>query len=163
MAFAQALHETLNLKLETGIVQADRSYRTQSDGVGRLLKRVGFDGRVVKGRNYLIVDDVVTQGGTLADLKGYIEQNGGNVIGASVLSGKAHSAKMEVRKATLGQLRKQAGKKLEIWWQEQFNYDFSKLTESEARYLAKQIHRNGIEAVRDTLIKTRFGTSTRKK
>ncbi len=163
MAYAEVLREILGLNLETNIVQANKAHRTQSDGVGRLLKRVNFDGAVVTGRNYLIVDDVITQGGTLADLKGYIENNGGNVIGASALSGKAHSAKMAVRKATLGQLRKQAGKELETWWQEQFNYDFAKLTESEARYLTKQIHRNGIDTVRNNLIKARLKTGTQAK
>lgn len=103
----------------------------------------------------ICVDDVITQGGTLADLRAYVENNGGNVILASALNGKHNSAKLPITKATLGQLRKQAGKELEQWWQEKFNYDFAKLTESEARYLTKQIHRYGIESVRDTLFKTR--------
>lgn len=159
LAFATALHDVLNLQLETNIVQSDRAYRTQSDGVGRLLKRVHFNGEVQSGKNYLIVDDIVTQGGTLADLKSYIEVNDGIVIGASTLSGKHNSAKMAIRKATLGQLRKQAGKMLENWWQEQFGYDFSKFTESEARYLAKQIHRDGIDTVRNYLATSRFKAS----
>lgn len=160
LAYAQLLQDVLGVGIETNVVQANRTYRTQSDGIGRLLKRVGFKGEIAKGRNYLIVDDVVTQGGTLADLKGYIETHGGNVVGVSTLSGKPHSAKLPIRKATLGQLRKQAGKELETWWQEQFDYDFAKFTESEARYLAKQIHRYGINTVRDRLIEGRLETGT---
>ena len=159
VAYATALQQILDLNLDTDIVQATRAYRTQADGIGRLVRRVNFEGDVVKDRNYLIVDDVVTQGGTLADLRGYIESKGGNVVAASTLSGKANSAKIAVTKSTLGQLRKLAGKELEQWWQEQFGYDFAKLTESEARYINKQIHRDGINAVRDKLIAARLETS----
>ncbi|EBV7178867.1 hypothetical protein ZU61_27260, partial [Salmonella enterica subsp. enterica serovar Thompson] len=112
VAYAQAIQQILGLSLDDDIVQATRAFRTQSDGIGRLVKRVSFEGDVVSGRNYLIVDDVVTQGGTLADLKGYVELNGGKVVAASTLSGKANSAKMAITKSTLGQLRKQAGKEL---------------------------------------------------
>lgn len=160
VAYAQAIQQILGLSLDDDIVQATRAFRTQSDGIGRLVKRVSFEGDVVSGRNYLIVDDVVTQGGTLADLKGYIELNGGKVVAASTLSGKANSAKMAITKSTLGQLRKQAGKELEQWWKEQFGYDFSKLTESEARYINKQIYRDGIDAVRDKLIAARLEASS---
>lgn len=159
VAFAEALCEILGLQIETEIVQATKSYRTQADGIGRLLKRVYFAGEVIAGRNYLIVDDVITQGGTLTDLKGYIETKGGHVVGASTLSGKPNSAKIALRKATLGQLRKQAGREIENWWQEQFGYDFTKLTESEARYLNKQIHRHGIDTVRNHLVTARLETS----
>lgn len=155
MAFALTIGKNLNLNVETNIVQANKVNRSGADGVARLLKRVNFNGKVTKGRNYLIVDDVITQGGTLADLRAYVEQNSGNVVLVSALNGKENSAKLPITKVTLGQLRKQAGKDLEQWWWEQFNYDFSKLTESEARYLTKQIHRNGIDAVRDSLFETR--------
>ena len=70
--------------------------------------------------------------------------------------GKAHFAKLAITKPTLGQLRKSLGKDFEAWWQEQFNYDFSKLTESEARYINKQITRSGVDAVRDTIIARRL-------
>lgn len=156
LAYAMALQELLGFELNRDIVQAEKAYRTQSDGVGRLLRRVNFNGKVIPDRNYLIVDDVITQGGTLADFKSYIEKNGGKVVLASTLSGKPHSAKMSINKPTLGQLRKVAGKDLEQWWNEEFNYDFSKFTESEARYLLKQIHRYTFDTVRDNLIASRF-------
>lgn len=155
MAYALALSEMLGVDMDLGIVQAKRAYRTSSDGVGRLLKRVSFDGVVLSGHHYMIIDDVITQGGTLADLRGFIESKGGKVILASTLNGKPNSAKLPITKATLGQLRKQAGKEIEQWWQEQFGYDFSQFTESEARYLAKQIHRYGIDAIRDILFASR--------
>lgn len=155
VAYALALSEMLDMPMDLKVVQAERAYRTNSDGVVRLVRRVRFDGDVQVGCCYVIVDDVITQGGTLADLRAYIEKRGGRVVLASALNGKPNSAKMPITKATLGQLRKQAGKDVEHWWQKEFGYDFSKFTESEARYLAKQVHRHGIDTVRNTLFKTR--------
>ncbi|AKI27181.1 hypothetical protein [Moraxella phage Mcat5] len=42
MAYALALSEMLGVDMDLGIVQAKRAYRTSSDGVGRLLKRVSL-------------------------------------------------------------------------------------------------------------------------
>ena len=69
---------------------------------------------------------------------------------------KPHFARLVITKSTLGQLRKSLGREFEAWWQEQFGHDFSKLTESEARYINKQITRSGADAVRDTIIARRL-------
>lgn len=72
--------------------------------------------------------------------------------------GKLHSAKLAITKPTLGQLRKFVGKDFEAWWQQEFGYDLSKLTESEARYINKQIHRSGVDTIRDAIIARRLET-----
>ena len=79
-------------------------------------------------------------------------------MGVTALMGKPHSARLAITKPTLGQLRKSLGRDFEVWWQEQFGYDFSKLTESEARYINKQITRSGVDSVRDTIIVRRLET-----
>lgn len=156
VAYAAWLEQRFGLPIEYGIVQADKVSRTGADGFERLVKSVRFDGAVAAGQKYLLIDDAVTQGGTLADLRGYIESRGGVVVGATTLMGKPHSARLAITKPTLGQLRKSLGREFEAWWQEQFGYDFSKLTESEARYINKQITRSGADAVRDTIIARRL-------
>lgn len=161
MVFATLLKQYFGIVLDEKIVQAERAYRTGADGFGRLVKKVSFDGEVVRHARYILVDDAVTQGGTIADLKGYIESGGGVVVGVVALMAKPHSARLAITKATLGQLRKATGKALEEWWHEQFGYDFSRFTESEARYLAKQIHREGINTVRDRIFAARQAEHTR--
>lgn len=104
VAFAMTISQNLAVNIETDIVQANKVHRTEANGVVRLLKRVIFDGEVTPRHKYLIVDDVITQGGTLADLRAYIENNGGHVILVSALNGKHHSAKLPITKVTLGQL-----------------------------------------------------------
>ena len=78
------------------------------------------------------------------------------MVSITTLMGKPHSARLAITKPTLGQLRKSLGRDFEAWWQEQFGYDFSKLTESEARYINKQITRSGADTVRDTIIARRL-------
>ena len=63
--------------------------------------RAGFLLDVWVGRDYLVVDDNVTRGGTLADLRSYIERNGGNVVGATTLPGSRQSEILVPRDDTL--------------------------------------------------------------
>ncbi len=96
-----------------------------------------FDGDVEESVEYLLVDDFVGEGGTLANFRGYIKSRGGRVVGATVLRGNAFSAKIALSNETLNALREKHGKQLEDWWQEHFAFGFDCLTESEARYLIR--------------------------
>jgi hypothetical protein len=95
-----------------------------------------FFGHVRSGQTYLLIDDFVGQGGTFANLKGYIEAQGGQVIGAIALSGKAYSARLSLTAETLKALRTKHGS-IEPWWIERFGFGFDGLTESEGRYLLR--------------------------
>lgn len=102
--------------------------------------------------NYLLVDDFVGQGGTLANFRGYLIANGGRVIGATVLTGKPYSAKIALSKVTYEQLIEKHSKALEDWWREQFGHGFELLTESEARYLKNT---PDADAIRDQILAAR--------
>ena len=119
---------------EGGIRQQERIGRGGSDGWGRIANQPKFRGEVIPGANYVIVDDTLTQGGTLAQLKEFIENNGGNVILATTLTGKQYSAKIGLSQPTLSALREKLGS-IEPWFRESFGFGFEGLTESEARYL----------------------------
>jgi len=110
---------------------------TGADGFKRLANQALFAGAAVHGATYLIVDDFVGQGGTLANLIGFIRSQGGEVLGASVLTGKPYSAKLAPDEGQINALRHKHGRELETWWGEKFGFDFDRLTRSEARYLEK--------------------------
>ncbi len=134
--YAVWLAGELGLVLDEDIVQANRPQRSGKDGEYRLAVRSVFDGPIQPGRDYLIADDNVTQGGTLADLYSYIENCGGHVIGATTLTGSRSSETLAPRSETLDALRtKFPG--LEGKWQEAFGHDFSGLTQGEANYLLR--------------------------
>jgi len=134
-ALAEKLADKLDLEVESGIVQTNIVGHTGSDGFGRLARQPLFDGDVIEGQEYLIVDDFIGMGGTIANLKGYIESKGGVVIGATALTGKLYSAKIALDRNTLQELRDKHGKELEDWWKERFAHPFDCLTQSEARYI----------------------------
>lgn len=135
--------------LQTNVVS-----HTGADGFSRLARQAEFDGDIQPGREYVLVDDFVGMGGTLANMKGYVESRGGKVVAAVSLTGKPHSAKLALTGQRLNELRSKHGTELENWWVERFAHSFDALTESEARYLARtetaDTVRNRIVAIQQT-------------
>ena len=147
-AFADELAIRLGLETDAGIVQSNVVTHTGADGYGRLARQPVFDGDVTSGAEYVLIDDFVGQGGTLANLRGFIEANGGIVLAAVTLTGKPHSAKLALDKTQLEELRQKHGEDFENWWQERFGYTFDCLTQSEARYLARS---PDVKTIRDRI------------
>ncbi len=133
---ADVLAARLRWALERDVVQANVVNHTGADGFARLARQAVFEGAVTAGCNYVIVDDFIGQGGTIANLRGHIMHQGGHVIGATVLTGKDFSAEIAVTPSMLNDLRKQHAK-LENDWQQHFGWGFECLTQSEARYLER--------------------------
>lgn len=129
---AKVLGHELGLKVSDGIMQADKVSRSGSDSMRRLANQPAFDGPVERGKDYILLDDTLTQGGTLAQLKTHIEREGGNVVLATALTGKDYSRKLALDPDTLRKMRGRFGS-IEGWWKQQFGHGFDGLTESEAR------------------------------
>ena len=132
-----ALAIRLGLGTDVAIVQTNVVSHTGADGYGRLARQPTFDGDVILGAEYVLVDDFVGQGGTLANLRGFIESSGGRVLAAVTLTGKPHSAKLALNETQLEELGQKHGEEFEKWWQERFGYSLDCLTQSEARYLTR--------------------------
>jgi len=146
--FADLLGLALNWPVDHGIYQANVVFHTGADGFSRLARQARFAGTVSRGWDYVLVDDFIGMGGTLANMKGYIESQGGRVLAAICLTGKPHSAKLALSPERLSELRGIHGTELENWWIEQFAHAFDALTESEARYLART---EGADTVRSRI------------
>lgn len=148
---AMALGQQLGLTVDRGIYQSVRAKRTALDGMGRIFQQPEFDGEVQPGRAYFLVDDTLTQGGTLAALASHIRQNGGRVVGSFALTGKLYSATLRLSPETLSELRARYGD-VEQEFREATGRGFDALTESEGRYLAKH---DAPDAVRDRILAER--------
>jgi hypothetical protein len=135
--FADALGKALNWPVDAGMLQTNVVAHTGADGFSRLARQAEFDGPIQPGCEYVLVDDFVGMGGTLANMKGFIESRGGKVLAAVSLTGKPHSAKLAPSAERLQELRGKHGTELENWWIGRFAHAFDALTESEARYLAR--------------------------
>lgn len=143
-ALADELGRLLDLPVDTSIVQSNVVGHTGANGFSRLAHQAAFAGDVIPGLDYLLVDDFVGQGGTLANLRGFVESQGGQVIGATVLTGKVHSAILPPSLEQLHLLRSKHGADLENWWLSRFGHTFDCLTQSEARYLERTADANTI-------------------
>ena len=147
-AFANMLGRYLGWPVDEGIVQVNVVAHTGADGYARLARQAAFDGAVERGARYVLVDDFVGMGGTLANLKGHIESRGGVVLAAVALTGKPYSARLAVSPERLRELKARHGNALETWWLQRFGHAFDALTESEARYLARTAQ---ADTIRDRL------------
>jgi hypothetical protein len=143
--FARILSKILDLPIAKGVIQINRVVHTGADGYSRLALPALFDGEV-KESEYFLVDDFVGQGGTLANLRGFVESRGVKVLGATSLTGKGYSAKLSLTEETLQGLKGKHGTELEQWWVAAFGYGFERLTESEARYLTRADDAHSISA-----------------
>jgi hypothetical protein len=134
VAMAQWLAGEHGLQADRSIVQINRVGHTGSSGWNRLARQALFDGAVTAGQHYVLVDDFIGQGGTLANLRGHIVSRGGLVDACIALTGQARSARIALSQQTLVKLRSKHAE-LEPWWQTQIGFGYECLTESEAGYL----------------------------
>ncbi|GAB3404222.1 phosphoribosyltransferase [Massilia agilis] len=132
---AQGLQQLLGWQVDTDIVQANIVEHVDDPAFVHLARQAVFDGTVEPGRAYVLVDDFIRQGGTLANLRGHIMRQGGRVLGATVLTGNASSAVLRPGAALLRELRDKHGS-LENWWEENFGYRFDCFTAVEAGFVA---------------------------
>ena len=136
-ALSRLIGRHIGLRYDSNVVQSNIVSHTGADGYSRLARQAAFEGKVECVREYLMVDDFVGQGGTLANLRGCLEKQGGRVIGAVALTGKHYSAKLNPTEEQIHELRERHGRNFEQWWCEHFGHAFDCLTQSEARYLAR--------------------------
>ena len=117
------------------IFQINKVEHTGKSALERLKSQAAYDGPVEKGALYLIVDDVVTQGGTLANLKGMIEAGGGKVIGIHTIGAAQFSTNLKVGQETIEKLKKNYGQNLDpvLSYIYGGKINVEHITESEAR------------------------------
>jgi hypothetical protein len=79
-AFADELAKRLNWQVDGGVVQVNIVSHTGADGFSRLARQPEFEGPILPGVEYVLVDDFVGMGETLANLRGHIEAHGGKAV-----------------------------------------------------------------------------------
>jgi hypothetical protein len=136
-AYARLLAETLGGTISSDIIQVARVGRTKLPRWMKFICQPSFEGPVDRERPYVILDDVMSTGGTLAALRSYLLRGGGSVIGTTVLANKSGlHQKFAIADQTLNVLRSTYGSGLEQYWKETFGHDLHAITEDEAQFLA---------------------------
>lgn len=138
-AMAQVIGRHLRLEVVAGeIVQTNKVGHTRAPAFQRLVTPAMFDGSVHAGGTYVLVDDHVGLGGTLANLRGYVEARGGSVIGITTLTESRDARQISLRPGTRDMLWERHGNELDRLWHAQFGYGIDSLTEVEALQLCRQ-------------------------
>ena len=153
LAMAQALGSRLDLPVDTDIQQINKVSRTGSGIDHRLAFQPVFDGRVEAGRDYLIVDDTLAVGGTVAALRGYIENRGGHVVGAGVMTAHEGALNLPVKQAMIDNISRKHGNTMDNYWKEEFGYGIDQLTQGEAGHLNAA---RDVEQIRDRIAEARL-------
>lgn len=78
-AFA-AKFSAAGMTVEDDIIAITNVSHTDASDVARLSRRMRFEGNVTKGASYIILDDFITSGAELRDMRDYISSKGGNVV-----------------------------------------------------------------------------------
>lgn len=104
-AFAQMLSDTLDVPIIPTVTQSNVVHHTGADAASRLAHQPRFSGPVDAGRRYLIVDDVVTFGSTIANLRGHIESQGGHVVAAASLANAIFASQLVPEREVLAAIR----------------------------------------------------------
>jgi hypothetical protein len=163
-ALADYIGEKTGLETEDDILQSNIVGHTGAGQNVRLFERPEFEGSVWAGGNYIIIDDMVTMGSTIGELRNYIEHNGGNVVDVITLSTQHDNNKLiALTPETKLALGKTFGVKLDdgmydmtsfgefLEESEIYGGQYEALTESEAQersYTARRLTRQEIDELR---------------
>lgn len=138
-ALAQLLGFRLGCPVAAGqIVQSNMVGHTRAPAFQRFVTPATFDGPVETDTNYILVDDHVGLGGTLANLRGYVEARGGRVIAMTTLTESREARSISLQKSTQAMLWDKHGQALDLFWRQQFGHGIDCLTEIEAQNLCRQ-------------------------
>ncbi len=145
-AMAQILARRLDLSVVAGeIVQTNKVGHTRAPAFQRLVTPATFDGDVQRGAAYVLVDDHVGLGGTLANLRGHVEASGGQIVAITTLTESRDARHISLRPQTRNLLWQRHGEELDQLWRAQFGHGIDCLTEVEALQLCRQPTVAGIE------------------
>ena len=152
LVVAEILADRLDLEVEMDIIQSDRVYRTNSGADHRLAFTPTFEGSVIPEQEYFLIDDTLAMGGTLASLRGFVENRQGKVLGAMVMTAHEGSLHLPVRQELLNKIYHKHGHIINDFWKEQFEYGIDKLTQAEAGHLRAA---RSFDAIRERIIAAR--------
>jgi len=113
------------------IVQSDRVFHTGADPMERMAARAQFEGVVIPGAKYVLVDDVTSLGGTLAELSNYIQVFGGVVHDVLVLVNAGRDKALVPNKKFVHLIKE----RFDDEFTEIFGIEPAALTANEAQYL----------------------------
>jgi len=132
LAVAAILERALGWRVCEDVVQTNHVGRTDQKADFRLLFSPDFLGEIEVGRDYVLLDDTLTMGGTVAALRGYIESHGGHVLGAAVMTAHPGALDIAIKTSMIERIGARHGDAMQILCQEVLGHGLEGLTQGEA-------------------------------
>ena len=161
IAYAIALAKHFDADLEFEILQANVVSHTAANAETRILGQPVYMGKLQRGSHILIVDDVITFGSTLANLRGWIEKQGVTVAGATTLAAGFGATKLALPESVRDRLLEQFPVHAETLAKE-LGFTADCFTNREARFLCGLKQERDIERLVATAQRNEFGASASK-
>lgn len=159
IAYAQWLSREFEWPVDTEVFQEKTVSRDRSNGWMRIAHRSQFFGQIDRRRPYVIVDDVITMGGTLADLRSFIHGQGGRVIAMSAIASRdGRPTQIRLGDDTRTRLEQSYGKALSAFCRDVLGYTYEGLTDPEGRLLLTS---NGYDDIRKRVLRARDAENAR--
>ena len=133
LALAERLALLTGAKVVTSVTQTSRPRPASPDVIEYLLQQPVFAGAVPRG-TYLLVDEGVALGSTLANLRGYLETHGGKVAAASTFTARLFAGRLRPEASALASLQRRFGHELDLL-PEKLGFSCENLTHKEACFL----------------------------
>lgn len=131
--------ESYGMKIDDNIVQIRKATHTDADMWSRMASHAAFDGDVIPGGHYVLIDDAVAGGGTLNDLRKYIESKGGIVDACMAGAATQGGSYLAIRPELVEQIHEKFGPEIDdILRKEGIAYDAASLTDRQGRFLIRQ-------------------------
>jgi hypothetical protein len=134
-AMASFISDKTGIPINNTIIQSNKVSRSRKDSWYRFAYRPEFSGAVERGKDYILIDDVFSNGGSFSELRRHIESRGGNVVLAAAMTTGGHGEKLALSPQTaLDLIRKHGLESINKFLREIDLYDgnYQALTEPEA-------------------------------
>ena len=159
-AYAAYLANRLGGKVGYEIVQKARVGRTYLTEFQGFVWQPSFTGGVERDAAYIVADDVLNRGATLASMRSYIVSQGGTVCAISALAhGTGSDRPLALTAQTCKRLVEFFGEDLRSFWEREIGHDALCLTDTEGRFLVRWAEKQGLgppilQQLRDRLLET---------
>lgn len=92
-----ARFSAIGMIVEHNVIGITNVSHTGASDLSRICKRMRYEGAIIPGADYILLDDFITSGAEIRDLKDYVESKAGHVVLISTLGHGSYSKLSDIR------------------------------------------------------------------
>jgi hypothetical protein len=134
---AEVLLKYSVLPVNRSLIEIQEAGRTGKNAITKFVDQPTFAGEIKLGQEYILVDDAIAQGDTIAELRHFVENTGGKVVDVHGFAAAQFSQPLVPRASTIDKIEEKFGREEAQKAIQDLDVagSLEALTEREARYL----------------------------